>query len=79
MGLSSFCSRLTAENEHLTTAPVIEKMTNAAYRPWALTNTHSVQIILIICHLRIRGASLRCHCTNQQGRHNPQEEAEMWK
>lgn len=67
MGLSSSCSRLTAENEHLTTAHVIEKMTSGTYRPSPHTNTltHSVQIILIICHLRIRGASPHCHLKHQ--------------
>lgn len=69
MGLSSSCSGLTAENEHLTTAPVIEKMTSSTYRPsphtHAHTNTHSSQIILIICHLRIRSASPHCHLQHQ--------------
>lgn len=31
-----FCSGLTAEKEHLTTARVIEKMTSGTYRPSAL-------------------------------------------
>lgn len=64
MGLSSFfCSGLTAENEHLTTARVIEKMTSGTYRPSPHTNTlHAeTQIILIICHLQIRAPSPRCH------------------
>ena len=73
MGLSSFCSGLTAENEHLTTARVIEKMTSGTYRPSPHTNTHththahthSAQIILIICHLQIRSASPRCHLQHQ--------------
>lgn len=69
MGLSSFCSGLTAENEHLTTARVIEKMTSSTYRPSPHTNTHtrSAQIILIICHLRIRSASPHCHLHHQPG------------
>lgn len=36
-------------------------MTSSTYRPSPHTNTHRVQIILIICHLRIRSAFPRCH------------------
>lgn len=79
MGLSSSCSGLTAENEHLTTAPVIEKMTSSTCRPSPHTHarthtqTHtpmhapSGQIIMMICHLWIRSASPRCHSHQQPG------------
>ena len=41
MGLSSFRSRQPAENEHLTTAKVIEKMTGCTYSPLPHANVQA--------------------------------------